>query len=78
MTDNMLSYIDAARFLGVKLGTLYALVSQHRVPHVRLGRRLVRFDAADLARWIDERRVPEAKQGTGGASSRASAHRPKS
>ncbi len=39
----ILSYDDAAEFLGICKGTLYALVSQRRIPHVRIGPRLVRF-----------------------------------
>lgn len=37
-------YKQAARYLGVKEGTLRALVSRKQVPHVRLSGRLVVFD----------------------------------
>lgn len=53
----LLGYKDAAHTLGLPIGTLYALVSQHRIPHVRLGERLVRFDHSELMAWIDKHRV---------------------
>lgn len=53
----MLTYKDAAKLVGVKLGTVYAMVSQRRIPHVRLGRRLVRFPRSELMRWLNERLV---------------------
>jgi len=36
---------------------LHAMVSQRRIPHVRLGPRLVRFVEAELLAWIESRRV---------------------
>ena len=56
---DMLGYADAAQLLGVPVGTLYAWVSQKRIPHVRLGPRLVRFERSKLAQWIERRRVRE-------------------
>jgi excisionase family DNA binding protein len=53
----LLGYKDAAHALGLPIGTLYALVSQHRIPHVRFGERLVRFDRSELTAWIDKHRV---------------------
>ncbi len=55
MEDDLLTYLEASKFLSLKVGTLYALVSQKRVPHVRLGRRLVRFSRAALTMWVQER-----------------------
>jgi excisionase family DNA binding protein len=59
MTD-LLTYDQAAKVLNLKIGTLYALVSQSRVPHVRLGRRLVRFSRAELEKWLREHSVAPA------------------
>jgi excisionase family DNA binding protein len=58
--DDLVTYEEAARMLGLKLGTLYAMVSQHRIPHVRLGRRLVRFSRAALHVWLQQRSVDPA------------------
>lgn len=54
----MLGYIEAAALLGVPIGTVYAWVSRHRIPHVRLGPRLVRFRRSEIERWIEARHVP--------------------
>jgi excisionase family DNA binding protein len=57
--DAPLTYDEAARYLGVPKGTLYSLVSTQRIPHVRMGRRLVRFRKADLEAWLAAHRVEE-------------------
>lgn len=48
----LVNYKEAARFLGVPLGTLYAWVSQRKITHVRLGPRLVRFSVHELQKMI--------------------------
>jgi len=50
--NDLVTYAEASKILNLKLGTLYALVAQHRVPHVRLGRRLVRFSRDELQAWV--------------------------
>ncbi|MFH1811030.1 MAG: helix-turn-helix domain-containing protein [Pseudomonadota bacterium] len=63
---SLIGYAEAADILGLKHGTLYAMVSQRRIPHVRMGGRLVRFDSAELERWVESRRVavsPEVDSG---------------
>lgn len=54
----MLDYTSAAEFLGVKVGTLYSMVSRGQVPHTRIGRRLVRFPRPALEAWLGEHFVP--------------------
>ncbi len=60
MNKPLMSYEETARLLGVKLGTLYAWVHHRKIPHVRLGDRLVRFDRAEIEGWLDARRVASA------------------
>jgi excisionase family DNA binding protein len=57
----LLGYKDAANELGLPIGTLYSLVSRRRIPHVRLGRRLVRFDQSQLVAWVAKHRVAVAQ-----------------
>lgn len=54
----LLTYRGASERYAIKLTTLYALVSQQRIPHVRIGRRFVRFRVAELDRWFAQRAVP--------------------
>jgi len=58
-----LSYAEAAKHLGLKIGTLRALVCREGVPHIRLGPRLVVFDRDALDTWLTERAVPARKAG---------------
>ena len=44
----MLNYRDAAKLLGIPIGTLYSWVASGRVSYVRLGPRLVRFQKDTL------------------------------
>lgn len=55
--EALLTYEEASRRLNIRKNTLYALVSQGRIPHVRLGKRMVRFDAGALDAWIAEHTV---------------------
>lgn len=65
----LLTYDEAAEFLGVRRGTLYAWVSLRHIPHSRLSARCVRFDKQELRTWVEARRVG---QGTGGRTRRES------
>jgi excisionase family DNA binding protein len=56
--DRLLHVREAAQFLGVAPGSLYHMVSQRRVPCIRLGNRCLRFRMSDLKRLIDEKFVP--------------------
>lgn len=57
MTTRYVGYREAAEMFGIRLATLYSLVHERRIPHRRLGKRLVRFSVDDLEAWFDEHRV---------------------
>jgi excisionase family DNA binding protein len=42
---------------GLPKGTLYAFVHDGRIPHVRLGKRLVRFRRRDIEHWLKRHTV---------------------
>lgn len=56
MTDN-LNYKQAAEFIGIPVGTLYAMVYRGKIPYLRFGKRLVRFSKQELERWIAKCRM---------------------
>jgi excisionase family DNA binding protein len=56
--QNLLTYSETSQIIGVPLGTLYALVAQSRIPHVRLGPRLVRFRRTEIEAWLVAHSVP--------------------
>lgn len=59
--SDVLTYQQAAQLLGAPVGTLYSWVHHRRIPHVRLGRRLVRFRRSELLGWLADHEVsPES------------------
>ena len=50
-------YDFAHRLTGLKFGTLYAKVSRHQIPHIRISPRLVLFNRTTLMAWLDSHRV---------------------
>lgn len=52
-----LNYREAARMLGVPIGTLRSMVCRRQVPHIRISPRVVVFEVAALDAWITARRV---------------------
>ena len=51
---------EMAIFLGIARTTLYAMVSQKRVPHIKVGR-LVKFDPKSIEGWLKQHSVEERK-----------------
>lgn len=56
-SDDMLTYKEAAKLVGLKLATLYSKVSRREIPHFRLSDRLVVFSRRELKSWLASRRV---------------------
>jgi excisionase family DNA binding protein len=56
-SSHLIDVLAAAERLGTTERHVRNLVYRQRIPYVKVGR-LVRFDVAELERWLDERRVP--------------------
>jgi excisionase family DNA binding protein len=57
--NNRLMDIKAvASWTGLSVGTLYHLISQKRIPVVRISSRCVRFRQSDIEQWLAEKVVP--------------------
>jgi excisionase family DNA binding protein len=54
----MMTYVELARRTGIKIPTLYAMVSRGEIPHYRLGRRIVRFSVSEIRAWLNTRYQP--------------------
>ncbi len=52
----LIGVVEAAQYTGLSVHTVYAMVSQRRIPHVKVGR-LVKFDVAMLDAWIRKNTV---------------------
>lgn len=55
--ERLLTYEQASQLLMVPKGTLYSWVHCRRIPHIRLGPRLVKFRPSDLTQWVEAHRV---------------------
>ena len=53
--DPLMRPEDVAKKLGLSRKTIVVMAREDRIPHIRIGR-YVRFDPAEIARWIDRRR----------------------
>jgi len=48
---NLINIDEAAKYVGLAKPTLYAMVTQRRIPYVKVGR-LLKFDVDRLDQWI--------------------------
>jgi excisionase family DNA binding protein len=53
----LLAIDQLAERLGVTARHIRRLVAERRVPYLKVGR-FVRFDSAEIARWLDDARRP--------------------
>lgn len=51
--DRLLTIREVAELTGLSVGGLYHLVSQRRIPVIRLSRRCIRFRQSALHAWWD-------------------------
>jgi excisionase family DNA binding protein len=52
----LLDIHEVAEYMGVSIHTLYAMVSQRRIPFVKIGR-LTKFDLKAIDAWIERHSV---------------------
>lgn len=52
--DRLLTINEAAQFLKLAVGTIYHLISQERIPVIRISPRCVRFSEKALQTWLEE------------------------
>lgn len=50
--DRLLDVTEVAEMLGLAVGSVYHLVSQKRIPFIRLSGRCLRFRRSDIEAWI--------------------------
>ena len=51
--SDYMTYDQLSEFLQMPKGTLYALVHQKRIPHIRIGPRTVRFSKQAIEEWLE-------------------------
>ena len=50
----LLTIAEVAQWTGLAVGTLYHLVSEGRIPVIRLSKRCIRFSRRALNEWIEQ------------------------
>jgi putative molybdopterin biosynthesis protein len=60
-TEKILTIQEVAERLGMHPVTVYRLAKEGRLPVFRVGR-MLRFDAAELEKWIREGKVPVGRR----------------
>lgn len=58
--DGLMTPPELAGYLKIKIGSLYNLVSQRRIPHCHVGR-LLRFRREMIDQWLSEASVEEER-----------------
>lgn len=53
----LLDIAEASEYLGIPANTLRCWCSRKRIPYVKLGERMVRFDRHELDEWFGKQRV---------------------
>lgn len=56
--QRLMNVNDAAAYLGLTVGTIYHLVSECRIPVIRLSKRCIRFRVEALDQWLEEKTEP--------------------
>ena len=56
MTHRLLTVQEVSEYTGLSVHTLYTMVSQRRIPYVKMGR-LTKFDLRLLDEWISKNTV---------------------
>ena len=54
---HLLTIDQLAEQLGITTRHVRRLIAERRVPYLKVGK-LVRFDPAEIADWLDDRRMP--------------------
>jgi excisionase family DNA binding protein len=55
---DLLDIAQLSQHLGIRERHVRRLISERRIPYIKVGR-LIRFDPDDIAAWLDEARRPD-------------------
>lgn len=56
--EALLTINEVSQLTTLSVGTLYHLISQGRIPVVRISSRCVRFRPSDIEQWLEDKVVP--------------------
>ena len=55
---------DASQMTGYAVATIYDLAAKGKIPCIKLSRKALRFDRADIERWIESHRKGASPEAT--------------
>jgi len=55
--DNLLTIDELSEWLGVEKSTIYAWTSKKIIPHIKLGKKMLRFRVNEILDWLSEKSV---------------------
>lgn len=58
----LLTYKQLSERLNIKTTTLYSLVARGEIPHIRIAKRIVRFDPETIDQWIGVAKKEDQKK----------------
>lgn len=61
MEKRYLNVDECAVYLNVSKHTVYGWISKGKLPHYKIGGKLVRFDLLALERWMERKKIPEIR-----------------
>jgi len=59
--EKLLDIDELSQILGVKKSTVYNWISQNKIPHIKIGKRILKFRAKDIEAWIEAKSVNYSK-----------------
>ena len=58
--ERLFTVKELSDIINVRESTIYAWVSQERIPHIKLGKKVL-FDPSEIEKWVKEHRRSPAK-----------------
>jgi len=55
--DELMRIDEVAQMIGYTSGSVYQLVCQRRIPFIKLSKKALRFDRAEIEAWIEGKKA---------------------
>ena len=51
--NKLLTIDDVANYLNIKKRTIYKYVQENYIPHIKINKKVIRFEIAKIDNWLD-------------------------
>lgn len=55
--EKLMTVKEVAKVFSLGEPVIYQLIREKRIPHIRLGRRFIRFKCKDVKQWIESKKI---------------------